>query len=713
MSFHLERGIALALEDRDWDTACRLLGSLGVCHQLRQNPEAMWTSWERGLELARLTRSWHEARILNFQAAYWFSEGRIALCRDLMLEAVDRAQAVGPEAVEIRFLMDFIGLLDRLGCWGAMERYLPRAEALLRRGSRSPQDDEIWSGRIEELRLRVRSRGGDRAGVGSAAETLFRRIAQWPPNPVRIRVHLEACRTLLRCGQTGAALEKLREGIDLCREHNIPEEIGGFHLETAEAAMRLGRMEAADSALAAFRASPNARNRFLNCTRGDILAVRIAEARQGTAAARDTLARALSTLALQRRELGAGVEADLALGDADDLRTLAHHLWDETAEAGYAFEMDWRAQSSRAARNDLRAGVARPTSTDWNRLRARLKACHALHVVYQVQKETVVRWTAAPAGVACDTLALPASVLAGSVDRARELALPGGGAAEAEMKAALYALARILLPSELFAPGSPHRLLVSGDGFLRDFPFEILNVSPVDYHPLLLDHDVAYVRFDANRDASRPGPGIVISAPLYPPALARRYSVLTEPLPYGALEAAAFQARLPHSRRLAGAGATKSHLRDEWKNAGALYFTGHMIEDPEVPFIRFIPLAEDTVHRAEESYLELSEIRETDLSHVSLVVLSGCSSGSAPHEAGTVIPTLAEAFVDAGARAVVSTFWDVRDTDGARVMRGFAAAYDPAHPDPVTALNRARRELLVAGAPPAVWGGYGVLLGAL
>jgi CHAT domain-containing protein len=90
-----------------------------------------------------------------------------------------------------------------------------------------------------------------------------------------------------------------------------------------------------------------------------------------------------------------------------------------------------------------------------------------------------------------------------------------------------------------------------------------------------------------------------------------------------------------------------------------------------------------------------------------LIVLAACSTGRGKLRRNEGIDSLAAAFLQAGARGVVATLWDVED-------RSSAALFDAFHEHlrvgerPVDALRNAQRTLLRGTDPalrkPGVWG---------
>jgi CHAT domain-containing protein len=201
---------------------------------------------------------------------------------------------------------------------------------------------------------------------------------------------------------------------------------------------------------------------------------------------------------------------------------------------------------------------------------------------------------------------------------------------------------------------------------------------------------------------------VVVSAPQFAPALRRRYSVLTESLPHAASETRTVQNVFPECVLLQGSRARKPELLRQWEDADCIYFATHVVQDPEVPYLAFVPLASSATDVPDAAYLSPADVRAADLSHCQLAVLSGCSS-AVPYVGRTgMVPTLGDAFIDAGASSVVQTLWNVRDADAARTMDAFAAFYKDGRRAPVHALAAAQRHLIEAGAGPAVWAAFTV-----
>ena len=130
----------------------------------------------------------------------------------------------------------------------------------------------------------------------------------------------------------------------------------------------------------------------------------------------------------------------------------------------------------------------------------------------------------------------------------------------------------------------------------------------------------------------------------------------------------------------------------------------HMVEvvGPEV-LPEGIVLVECRIERFSEGF---------DLRHVNLVVLSACKSGAGAPAPGEGLYGLRRAVLQAGARTVISTLWEVGDRSTERLMRRFydrlfggASPLEALHGAQLDYLKDARNARVDAGAP-AAWGAF-------
>jgi CHAT domain-containing protein len=114
--------------------------------------------------------------------------------------------------------------------------------------------------------------------------------------------------------------------------------------------------------------------------------------------------------------------------------------------------------------------------------------------------------------------------------------------------------------------------------------------------------------------------------------------------------------------------------------------------------------------------IEVADIRALDLSRCELVVLSTCASGVpyvAQHRVG---PSMADAFLDAGAREVLRTMRPLEDTEARPFVTAFLRAWRTNGHDAVAAAHVARLESLPAGPygdDPYAWSAWSVAVNLL
>jgi len=119
-----------------------------------------------------------------------------------------------------------------------------------------------------------------------------------------------------------------------------------------------------------------------------------------------------------------------------------------------------------------------------------------------------------------------------------------------------------------------------------------------------------------------------------------------------------------------------------------LHFATHVVRDPANPLFSYIDLLEGD---GEDGRLEAHEVFGLSL-EADLVVLSSCESGLGRLTRGDEVLGLTEAFLFAGAGAVVSTLWRVDDRASSLLMERFYRHL--AELPPEEALRRAQLDLL-------------------
>ncbi len=712
---------------REWNLTlldCQVLGALGSWYAALQKPDSMYLCLDRALTQARHARHpYQTSRILTFYGNYYWRKGRLIPARDYFLAAYEACREYKGGAVdELRILNDtLLSLYAGLGCWEAVEDLLPRAHLLEREFFASPRSRSrtFWIS-TQRVEMRLRFARGDVEG----ARRIFEKVRDTAREGVRTTYAglLESwCEGLLENGADRRALAAAEEGLRYAADRNLPEAEARFALDLAQAQVRTGAYAEAGAALDRFvRMHPKsddetdlndwARHDALEAARLD----RLGRRDEATAAAARGVGRLEAALVcMDRTPL-----AYLRLGTCGDLHDEVLDLLSDSPEAGYAAEMEWRrlvdsigarsrgrtrdgaAEPSRwFARSASHAPGPRPGSDPGADLRKRLTARRAVHLVYRVQPSRVIRWTAdGETGVRADTLAAtPDSIRAwvGRATRAMGRSLEDARGVPPELTRLAGAL---LPPSVIDGTAGAKMLLISPDGWLSLLPFEALDISggPA-YLPLLSRYEVAYLRYQTAAAPPARGDPLVVANPDISPELGRRYPAL-RPLAFDRREVSAISTRYPGTRVLAGREATKARILAAWEKAPILYVASHVVRDPQTPYVTFIPVAPAGTGTHDPGYIDMEDVAGADLRGCTLAVLAGCASGVPYVAAGGTAPSLGQVFLDAGARAVVETFFPVRDEDAEATMEEFLQAWIGGGDDPVAALTRVRRKALADGA---------------
>lgn len=299
---------------------------------------------------------------------------------------------------------------------------------------------------------------------------------------------------------------------------------------------------------------------------------------------------------------------------------------------------------------------------------------------------------------------------------------------DSELGAAAALHAQLLGPALAGLPPTVRRLLLVPDGPLHDLPFAALRERP-DGPPLVARYELALVpsaslwRHWRQAPARAPGgealvladPDRALRQPLARAAARERTGVFTEAARLGALPEARREGhevedvlRGTHTpaRLHVGTDASEHALKStDLSSVRVLHLAAHAVVDAEAPERSALVLAPGS--EEEDGILQPREIAELHLKGA-LVVLSACRSAS-----GTVLPgegvlSLARAFFEAGAHAVVASLWPLRDDEAAALVERFYR-HLATGAGTSAALRAAQLEAMEDGLPPAAWAGLVVL----
>jgi len=287
-----------------------------------------------------------------------------------------------------------------------------------------------------------------------------------------------------------------------------------------------------------------------------------------------------------------------------------------------------------------------------------------------------------------------------------------------------------LLVEPLLSRFPESHLIISPDGILNSLPFEALRTD-VGY--LVQSKVISYTpsgnvlwRLRSTEPVRSPQPLLAVGAveyrlmralpKTYSPGsitatILRGFSELSgsklEDLPGSRAEVLAI-ARIagPDARLLLGESATETEFKkQDLRRFQVIHIATHATADPQYPDRAALVLA-PAPNTADDGLLQLREIMHLSL-NADLVTLSACETevGTNQGEAGVV--NLEQAFLIAGARAVVASLWNVEDNSTTTLMKSFYE-HLAHHEDKAVALAHAKLDILqkYPDVPPYYWAGF-------
>ena len=298
--------------------------------------------------------------------------------------------------------------------------------------------------------------------------------------------------------------------------------------------------------------------------------------------------------------------------------------------------------------------------------------------------------------------------------------LESGRGGEAAAAVSLY---RALLSEAVSSlPQGITRLVIVPDGVLHHLAFEALRASP-DAPPLGARYEIvltpsATLWLQGRASHRRPPAGriLVLADPVLGisdglPAPARTATLLRGVnigrLPHAREESRAIAQYVTGADVLLGARASEHEVKArDLRTYDVMHFAAHALADEAHPERSAVLLAPGGP--AEDGLLQAREIAALDIDE-SIVVLSACRTAAGAVLSGEGVLSLARAFFEGGAHAVIGTRWPLRDADAAvlfdtfyrRLAEGATLS---------AALKTTRDEARAAGRPPSAWAGL-VLLG--
>lgn len=754
--FQLTRESVAGFESIDYPTlACQALGVLGVFYKKEGNIDSMIVCFERAKELAFQHRlPVHSARILSFYASHYIHTGRFAIAHDLINEAIDLCREFKGGFNEIRFILTAMRFYADLECWGVVESLYNRAIVLLelyKDADVDPAERDLYMNRTDCMLGRILMSRGETSEAMRVFKEARDAAAALPWTEEIAEFSLFWSKGLIENNEYDAALDIIHDGLRYIDEQLLDNYTNSFRILLAVTEYRRGELEKSLRALQLYndryqRSIYGWKERiewvYYYAILGNIHFQR-GEEDQALHALED----GLDYLVREASAMDASVHAYLWLNKCDPLRTLMHDLVSSDPTLGYGAELYWRdlyrmLGSAKRADGQTAESVSFDPQPQLVNAQAEIPIIEmfrdryltaqqcltgrdAVHCLYLVHDDEIWRWTVSDTGIRRNILDCPAQKGSRLVLEARKRLADtdnrSDNTIEPDLADNLGLLARTLLPHEIINDDTARHFrlfLVTADGFLGSIPFEALDVGPEGtYTPLLSRTDIAYARYIVCRSAEdNTAPGLILANTHASKEFRNRY--LFQPsLSEVSIEAETAAALDREALLLSGPAATKRRLMDIWEDAQYIYFASHIISDPEIPYLVHVPMAEDTTRiGVETTYLDVTDIRSADLGRCGLVVLSGCSSGVPYVEARTEGPSLGDAFLDAGAGAVIQTFWDVRDDTARDLMTSFVRQSNGTRLSKIRSLCETKRRAMLdpdGFRHPAVWASFAIELGRL
>ncbi len=688
------------------------LGEKGAMYAAQGHIDSMHACWDEALQLANEYRMPDQApRLLNFYARFYRRQGQTALAHDMLRASVSLADEYGGATHRQRSIIELADFYKEFEHWDLAKRLVDRAEVVVAPDFCSTVNPD----RLLTLRADILMGTGRVEDANRTYEQVWKSFSGATPLGGKALLLQGWAKGLVDNGEPKRALELIDQGLQYKTSARI-----SLWLLRARASYDLRNLAECEEALNQFAslAGQEVISPLADWLVHDSLRIDVSMAKSDATHAWQHAAIALERLMVYLSRTDASVDGYLMAARTGRIRSSLHRLVADDPILGYGAALFWveshRLLGTRNAvatdtsrKPDPRGWVEQAFRTAADRSRTPLARAGATHLVFAIVGNDVLRWTATTDGVAQEVLPVDAAALRLLISRACEELSPYAQVRHGSSRDKIDRLSQLLLPELASARTC---ILVTPDAWLGAFPFEVLNVSRAGYTPLLATHDVAYLRPGvASKAAPVVGPPLVFVSPEGQGDSTHRFPfqpVLQAP----ADEAAAVRSVLPGARLLSGERATSQSLLSSWKNSNLVYVIGHIVRDPEAPYMMMIPAASAGEDRSKDAYVEVADIRSTDLSRCELVVLSGCSSGLPYTGQGASAPSLAQACIDAGARSVVHTFWDIEDRQASELMTAFINKRSEGMSS-VRALAEARRaRMQLDGASNFHWASYGILI---
>lgn len=699
------------------DTALELAQKHGLRHEEAANVEVAASLYRHAGDARRALALYERGRALHREMGATVDEGRT------LRDAAEVEASLGRRDLAKSFAITALGLHERAGAkLEALRDHLVLADLASLSGARAEASTHLDAASAVAASLGVRpgrvdvafarAAIADRDGNGRAVLRALASSradlerggygAEWREASLRARAFasLGQLDSAAAAGRTAvAAVERMRArfGSPFFRSSYAIDKTETY-ANLVESLLRLGHVEEA------FETADAARSRALIENLGAVKPDSTLPGAVRALSDGDALLRRIDLLAVKLESMEETPPAERDAMTQTNAAALAASL----ADARGAYE----ALLVRLAERDgNRAALLGSASARVADIQRALGPSEAL-VEYLVAPSHVIAFVVTVGGVRQVTTDIPREQLVRQARIARDIV----GRAGAPVRGADEVL--VALHDVLVAPAERtgllrgvRRLVVVPHGFLSYLPFAALRRAG-DGRYLMEDFTLLGASSaGAFAEMRRAGSSRGVS-PLGSRSMG--FAPFPEALPASQRELRAFQRAVPASDGLLGGRATEPRVREALATRLVVHVATHGQMNARNPMFSRIELARGTgnLSSADDGRLEVHEILGLRVA-AELVFLSGCETGIGPawsteFDHGEDYASLAQAFLFAGARTVISTLWPIADEGAAEFATRFYAHLTKEAPP--EALAAAQREMVAGGArsAPYFWAAYQV-----
>jgi CHAT domain-containing protein/tetratricopeptide (TPR) repeat protein len=251
-------------------------------------------------------------------------------------------------------------------------------------------------------------------------------------------------------------------------------------------------------------------------------------------------------------------------------------------------------------------------------------------------------------------------------------------------------------------------LVIESSDELAEIPFAAL-IAPngdylVDHFPIVYLPNIGFRRFlRASTPVGREDVALVVGAP----AIGRQNQMFYPPLEDADAEAQEVSGEFSHALLLTGMHATSAALTGSLHRASIFHFAGHTWSSPGHSALLLAPNLDSTGEKS--TTFGYDQIVSTSMPHLTLAVLSACSTGRDGSDGANPGDNLARAFLRSGVPNVIATRWRVDSAATAKFMSLFyERSLNGSQPAAAVAASMKRLRELPGYSHPYYWATFDI-----